>query len=314
MLSLSQWRLLPIIVFSTAGLTHAPTGIAQALPDEFQIRDHINGLRSAALSQPLRATSIVAFEISSGSFHDSDSTPGLAHLAEHLILRHRVNGDQSVTLRDFLTLHGGRLDAKTTYENTRFYFEISNEALPTLLDSLRDVLTRPQLNDTLIASEIASINDEFSFLKAKLDWRLRDALKAATTTSHPFRRFQAGNFQSFSSRSLSQLSSELSTFFREHYSAANISLILITPHSSADQQDYISRSFGRLPSSNLVSHSIAPLFDTSSLPLTLSIRENVGTPQLQLLIPANDIPREHVKNAIDYLAFWTEADGSGEEE
>lgn len=306
-----QLRILPIAMLAVLGSVQAPFTNAQALPEEIQVRDHVNGLRSAALSRPLRATSIVAIDIAAGSFQDSDSTPGLAHLAEHLFLRHTIHGENSVTLRDFLTLHGGRLDAKTSYESTRFYFEINNNALPILLHSLYDFLSSPELSNSTIASEIAAVNDEFSFLKTRISWRLRDALKAATAEAHPFRRFSAGNLQSFSARSLDELNSELAGFFREHYSAAKMSVFLVSPDSSADQQRYLNNSFGKLPSSNVLNSPIPALFNSADLPLELLIRENTGAAQLQLLFPLNGIARDHANNAIDYLKFWSQAEGAG---
>ena len=311
MLSMPQLRLLPIIVLVVLNYSHTGFASAQILPPDVQVRDHVNGLRSAALSSPLRATSIVAIEISAGTLNDTDATPGLAHLAEHILLRHRVHSENSVTLRDFITLHGGRLDAKTSYNTTRFYFEINNKALPTLLQSLHRFLSEPDFSNPTIASEIAAINDEFAFLKTKLSWRLRDALKPATSEHHPFRRFSAGNFESFSSRSLDEIKSDLSDFFRNHYSAAKMSVLLVSPDNNAQQQHYLNDSFGKLPSSNLVYTPIPPLFDQSMLPLELAIRENVGSAQMQLLLPLNGIPLPHARSAIEYLKFWSESEGAG---
>lgn len=311
MQSVPHLEILTAIAFVLASFSQTGIAAAQSLPSEVQVRDHTNGLRSASLSRPLRASSIVAVEIAAGSLNDSDATPGLAHLAEHVFLRQRVDASNDVSLRDFITLHGGRLDAKTSYESTRFYFEVNNNALPTLLKTLHQFFSAPQVSSLIIASEIAAINDEFSFLKTKLSWRLRDALKAATAQSHPFRRFSAGNLESFAAHDLDVLGIELRNFFREHYSSAKMSVFLVSPHSQAAQQNNLNSSFGKLPSSNLTLTPLPALFDPATLPLELAIRENAGTTQLQLLIPLNDIPRDHADDAIAYLEFWSQAEGAG---
>ncbi len=203
-------RLRNLAILSTFGLLPLQT---DALPDNsHSLQDHSNGLRSLALSRPARANALIGLQFKAGSFQDT--VPGLAHLAEHVFLRQHIvdaRGER-LALRDFLTLHGGRVSAKTSHESTYFVFEIQREAASLLLQELAELLRTTRVTTSIIASEISAVSDEFSFLKTRENWLLQDALKSATAAGHPFRRNSAGNQASFAPYSLDALKAELKSF------------------------------------------------------------------------------------------------------
>ena len=260
-------RLRNLLLLSALSLTSLQ---AHAV-DKHAVKNHNNGLRSLALSRPARSNAIIALQFNAGSFQDT--VPGLAHLAEHVFLRQHILDArrERIPLRDFLALHGGRVNAKTSHESTYFLFEIQRDAAPVLLRELANLLREPSLNTTLIASEISAVDDEFGLLKTRQSWLLQDALKAATASSHPFRQNSAGNRNSFAPYSLEDIQAALYDFFKRYYRPANLSLIYVSPEDSAQQHTSINNSFGSLPVRPAADTSEAPLFDPDTLPRRLQI-------------------------------------------
>ncbi len=302
-------RLRNLALLSTFGLLPLQ---ANALPDNNRsLQDHNNGLRSLALSRPTRANALIGLQFNAGSFQDT--VPGLAHLAEHVFLRQHIADArrERLPLRDFLTLNGGRVSAKTSHESTYFLFEIRREAAPLLLRELAELLRSRRVTTSLIASEISAVSDEFSFLKTRENWLLQDALKAATAAGHPFRQNSAGNQSSFSAYSLEELKTVLQDFFDRYYRPANLSLVYISPETAEQQQQTIRRSFGSLPVLPAANTREPPLFDSSTLPQHLHIQAPVSSRQFNLLLPLTGLSRKEGEATVDYLRFWTEADSAG---
>ncbi len=302
-------RLRNLAILSTFGLLPLQT---DALPDNsHSLQDHSNGLRSLALSRPARANALIGLQFNAGSFQDT--VPGLAHLAEHVFLRQHIvdaRGER-LALRDFLTLHGGRVSAKTSHESTYFVFEIQREAASLLLQELAELLRTPRVTTSIIASEISAVSDEFSFLKTRENWLLQDALKSATAAGHPFRRNSAGNQASFAPYSLDALKAELKSFFERYYRPTNLSLVYISAESPAQQQQNIRESFGALPVLPAANTREPPLFDSSTLPQHLHIQAPVSSRQFNLLLPLAGLSREEGEATVDYLRFWTDTDSAG---
>lgn len=278
------------------------------------VRDHSNGLRSAYLSRPLRADSLVALEFNVGSFQDSHGIAGLAHLAEHLLLRQPIRdigGQEVPSLRDFLKVRGGRVQANTGYHKTRFYFQINSGEVPALLHGLQQILRDPVFPTNTVASEIAAVNDEFGFLKTKPKQLLWDALKVATAEQHPFRRFSAGNLDSFALHSLDAIRAALTDFYQRHYQAAKLTAIVVGPQSNPEHQALLADTLGTLPATSVTDSTVPALFSPADMPQQLEVRLPVGQPQVTVLYPLHGIERRHAERAIDWLAYWTEHNSSG---
>ncbi len=290
-----------------------PTGkpLADALP--FTVRDHSNGMRSAYLSRPARADSLVALQFDVGSFQDIHGIDGLAHLAEHLLLRQHLPADKNNTqsLRDFLKSRGGRVQAKTGHQTTRFFFQISSRELPTLLNGLDHILRSPTFPPNTVAAEISAINDEFAFLNTKPEQLLWDALKVTTVAEHPFRRFSAGNLDSFAAHPLETIRAALADFYRRFYQASTLTTIVVASSPAAEQQTLIAQTLGNLPSTDVRTTSAPALFSADDMPQQLEIRFPTPQPQIVMLYPLHGVDRNEAERAIAWLDYWVESDRVG---
>lgn len=284
---------------------------AELFPADLELKKLDNQLVAAVLSRPTQESAIVAIQFNVGSFHDEIS--GQAHLAEHLFLRSHFgpSENQGGRIRDFMSVHSGRQDGKTSYENTRFYFEFTADVLDSFLQNLAQIIANPDFGLPELQSEISAINNEFSLIETKQFWRLHDALKSATAPLHPFRQFKSGNLATFAQHRPEQLLASARRFLDDYYHSGNMTVLVVAPFSSKKTSSIIDATLGKLSVGDKRPKSVAALFDAAHLPLQLRIAEPVASPQLNLLIPMNGVPGKHADEIIDYLKFWSGATGPG---
>lgn len=120
-----------------------------------------NGLRVLLLPDAEASTAAVVTTVAVGARDEPDGETGYAHLFEHLMFR-GSEGLPDGAYAQLIGSVGGEFNAETHYDYTSYYASVPAEALTTLLwqEALR--FRAPQLTDTIVANERATVREEMA--------------------------------------------------------------------------------------------------------------------------------------------------------
>lgn len=241
-----------------------------------------NGLR-ILLVQDLEATkSACSVTLNVGHFNDTSDCHGLSHLLEHVLFLGNQSFPSPNAFHDFVSAHGGSVNASTGTEYTSYFFDVNQEQQQDALLHLRAMLSTPLFTDKMIAKELTAIDAEFS-MKQKDDLRrLYQVHKETCNPAHPFSQFSVGNQHTFSPFTTKQLKEKLQRFHKHYYQPQNTSLCLISNQDLELSESCVRGLFE--------SWSTSGQLETAGLPM-LYLPENLG-------IQINILPLQNARRMI----------------
>lgn len=214
----------------------------------------------------------VSMCIGAGHFADPENCQGLAHLLEHMLFLGSTHYPSANGFNDFLTNHGGNINAWTGTEYSNFHFDINQQHLSQSLHYFADMLAYPLLDELLIDKEINAIDSEFKLKKKDDLRRLYQVHKETCNPAHPFSKFSVGNEQTLRNVSVSALRQNLRKLHDEYYVSGNMRLCIISALPLAEQKALVEKSFCILRTGELA--ECAPLPELY-LPEQLGVQINI---------------------------------------
>lgn len=222
-----------------------------------------NGLRCFLINDSTTDLVSGAVVTNSGNFNDPPEAPGIAHLAEHIMMRGPRKKDSN-DIDHLIASSGGSFNAYTSAERTCFYFEISTYAQNTIdreqfvLDSFLPVfasrLEKPYISDKAIRLEITAVDNEHNGNRSNLAKIYLHALRLLSNPIHPFSRFGSGNISTLSNEPLNRIKSLVSSHISRSFNPHNMVLALKGPQSLIHLRKLVTANF-----SNLKLSSSSPL-------------------------------------------------------
>ena len=100
----------------------------------------------------------VSMAVKVGSSHDSVS--GIAHFLEHMLFFSSKTYPQEDYLTTFVNNHGGYTIAFTEYEETVYFYSVSNQGLKDSLHVFSRIFVEPLFLENTIAREINAVYSE----------------------------------------------------------------------------------------------------------------------------------------------------------
>lgn len=197
------------------------------------LRDGAQGLFYTSQSTPLAHIIIV---VGAGYLDEPESTPGLAHLLEHVLLTQPVaQGSSLLSLTEQL---GGKLNARTDDLITDIHATLPVASLARFLTYLRQAFFAPKFDEATIASESTAIDTEYQARSGTPAMRRLAGLQALTENNHPGAFCHHGSRHSLE-RPPEILKGELKRFHGRYYTPSQISVGLAAPLNQAHQQALI---------------------------------------------------------------------------
>lgn len=202
-----------------------------------------NGLEAYLISDPDAEKSSTALVVKTGSWEDPKEYPGIAHFLEHMLfLGTKKYPDESEYDR-FITEHGGMANAFTGDGITGYLLVINPNAFPEALDRFSRFFKEPLFNPSGVDRELQAINQEYAKNLEDDHCRQLFVRKELANPDHPFHAFNMGN-----KASLSRVSQEtLQKWYREHYSANQMRLIVISPSPIKQMTEEVITAFKDIP-------------------------------------------------------------------
>lgn len=208
-----------------------------------------NGLEVLLVSEKGLDKASAALNVHVGHFSDPKETPGLAHFLEHVLFMGTTKYPEENAYSKYLSAHGGRSNAFTSEEHTAFYFDVAAEHLEGALDRFAQFFISPLFNLDSIQRELKAVDAENKKNLRDDAWRSSQLLKTLSSESHPLHGFGTGNAETLKKKGAtdSSLRKELIDFYKKHYSANLMRLVVFGGNSIDELQDMVIRRFLAVP-------------------------------------------------------------------
>ncbi len=286
----------------------------QSTNDNRQYQSFIlpNQLKVLVISDPETDKAAAALDVNIGSSSDPADRQGLTHFLEHMLFLGTEKYPEPGAYQKFISEHGGSHNAYTAFEHTNYFFEVEKDSLQPALDRFAQFFIKPLFNSEYVEREKHAVDSEYQS-KLKDDGRRQyDVLKSIINPSHPFSRFSVGSLATLEDREGNSLRADLVDFYRQHYSANLMTLVVVGPQSIDSLRDLATELFRTIPSHDTRPLEIdEPLFNAGQLPLSLHIEPIKDIRRLTLQFPLPGLYPFYRSKPTHYLANLLGHEGKG---
>ncbi|EQC26438.1 hypothetical protein SDRG_15719 [Saprolegnia diclina VS20] len=214
-----------------------------------------------------------------GSFAEPEHLPGLAHYLEHMLFMGSEKYPDENEFEAFLSAHGGSSNGGTSTEYTKYIFEVGPKHLAPALDMFAQFFVAPLILAETLDRELLAIESEFARASRSDSVRYEQVLCDLALPSHPFRQFSWGNTKSLKTVPEAKnidVRAEILAFYRAHYSANLMKLVVCGEESLDELEAYVRGSFSDVPNCDRVGADYAHLsmpFESSALVQMVPLKE-----------------------------------------
>lgn len=254
-----------------------------------------NGLRVLLVNDTDSKRAAAALAVNVGHFSDPDERPGMAHFLEHMLFLGTDHYPEPGEYARFIASHGGQHNAWTGTEHTCFFFDIDAEHFAPALARFSRFFVAPAFSEELVDKERHAIESEYQ-LKLRDDTRrIYQVHKETVNPEHPFSKFSVGNLQTLDHRAGHSLHQELLDFYHDHYSADRMTLVLTSPHSLDQLEQWCQQQFAAVPYvPGQAVHALPPLYRPQDLACQININTLKDTRKLIITFPLGN-PIQHYR-------------------
>ncbi|GAB3474701.1 pyrroloquinoline quinone biosynthesis protein PqqF [Azotobacter salinestris] len=205
-----------------------------------------NGVQATLLHDPQARRLALAAGVDTGSLHEPEAWPGLAHFLEHCLFLGSEGFAEVGVFAGYVHGEGGRYNARTLGLHTQYYLEMPARELIPALERLCDLLARPLLLPERLLAEREVLHAEYLARCQDGDSQLLGALAVLLEPGHPLARFHAGARDSLDPPSAAFLA-ELRAWHARHYRGENLRLLACGPQSLGELEAQVRAVAGVLP-------------------------------------------------------------------
>lgn len=270
-----------------------------------------NGLQVLLISDPEADKGAAALDVHVGSGDEPDDRPGIAHFLEHMLFLGTEKYPEAGEYQKFISDHGGSHNASTSFQHTNYFFDVDGEYLEPALDRFAQQFTAPLFNPELVDRERNAVHSEYTSKIRDDSRRFFSAFKAALNPEHRYNRFAVGNHETLGDGDAA-LHEDVVAFYREHYKAELMTLVVHGPQSLDTLESWVRSRFDTLPAGDQQPYRHkAPLLETEQLPAVLKVEALKDTRRLQLYFPTDSLIAQYHSKPGSYVANLVGHEGPG---
>ncbi|OMH38387.1 hypothetical protein BGP75_08000 [Motiliproteus sp. MSK22-1] len=271
-----------------------------------------NGLKALVISDPDTDRSAASMDVGVGSGDDPEGRQGLAHFLEHMLFLGTQKYPKAGEYQSYVSEHSGTHNAFTAMDRTNYFFDIDSTYLEPTLDRFSRFFIEPLFTPEYVQREKHAVHSEYQS-KLKEDGRRGfAAFKQIINPEHPMAGFSVGSLETLEDRPGSNIRDELIQFYKQHYSADNMSLVVLGSQSPEELKQLVETKFSAIPrQSNQPEKKAAPLFEPGKLPAVLKIDSIKELHQLSLTFPVPAIRPHYEKKPLRYISALLGHEGPG---
>jgi len=271
-----------------------------------------NQLQVMVISDPKTDKAAASLSVNVGSGSDPKDREGLAHFLEHMLFLGTEKYPEADAYQQFISQHGGSHNAYTAFEETNYFFDINAPHLASALDQFAQFFIAPLFNPEYVEREKHAVYSEYQ-AKIKDDSRLQyELIKTVSNPLHPFSQFSVGSLATLADLEGQPVRNDLLAFYRQHYSANRMTLVVLGKQSVNELQKMVSERFAAIANHNSpVPHFKQPLFADGQLPLRINTQPNKDLKQIKYLFPIPSSRPFYDSKPVHYVSNLLGHEGKG---
>lgn len=271
-----------------------------------------NELKVLLVSDTSLQKSAAAIDVYVGAGEDPEDIPGLAHFLEHMLFLGTKKYPDAGSFQSFISDHGGSNNAYTSIGHTNYYFDVDVSALDEALDRFSEFFITPQFNESLIDRERKAVHSEYTSKYVLDSRRTRDVLREIVHPDHPIANFTTGNHETLGNIEVEALRKSLIDFYKGHYSANIMTLVVAAPLPLDTMKSYVVDRFRLIPNRKLTPvKTHVPLFNENQLPLEVHVKPNKETHKLSMIFPVGNAEKDRHLKPLEYIGNFIGHEGEG---
>ena len=230
-----------------------------------------------------------------GSADEPVALAGIAHLFEHMLFKGTKKRPVGAIARE-VEGAGGDINAWTSYDETVYHLVLAREHFDTGLDILADALQNAAFNGHDLEKERDVVIEEVRQGLDDPDRLVAQDLFRLAYPNHPYGRPIIGSESSV--RSMAR--AEVQAFFKESYTAKNMTLVVVGDFDAVEAKDKVSSAFGSMASGKRLPKRVQEK-EQSEARVRVFMRD-VQEAQVLIGLPVPDVSHEDVP-VLDLLAM-----------
>ena len=270
-----------------------------------------NNLQVLLISDATADKAAASLDVFVGSSSDPLQRQGLAHFLEHMLFLGTDKYPEPDEYQAFISEHGGRHNAYTSFEHTNYFFDINPASFESALDRFSRFFVAPLFNAEYVDREKNAVHSEYK-ARIKNDYRRQmDVFSQVVNPEHPASKFSVGNLDTLEDRD-GKLRQDLLAFYKAHYSADRMALVVLAPRSLDELQAMVLERFQEVPNFKTEKpfHG-QPLFREGSLPLLVTMQPERELRELSLTFPMPAMHEFDRQKPLAYLGNLIGHEGKG---
>ena len=271
-----------------------------------------NGLKVIVISDPGTDKAAASLEVGIGSGDNPADREGLAHFLEHMLFLGTGKYPEAGEYQSYISNHSGSHNAFTAHDRTNYFFSINSDYLEPALDRFAQFFIDPLFTPEYVEREKHAVHAEYQSKFKEDGLRGLAVFRQVVNPDHPASRFAVGNLDTLADRPGSTIRDELIDFYEQHYSADNMTLVVLGPESVEQLEKLVQTKFNAVSKRKTASPpAVPPLFLENQLPAIVKTESIRDLYQLSLNFPVPPI-RQHFENKpLHYLSAVLGHEGPG---
>ena len=215
---------------------------------------------------------------------------------------------------DYILGHGGMANGYTLSEETNFHFKVESPYLYGAMDRFASVFVAPSLRRSSMEREVLAVNSEFSKNLLVEERRLYQVLATQALPDHPMHHFSTGSTRTLNR---SDIHARLTGFYRSHYSANLMKLVVLGREPLSKLQYDVVHLFSHIPNLQLTADralsaaSDRPYVAGVNLPSLTFVHALSVSPIINLYFQLPPYIRDHSHQPTAYLLYLLAHGGPG---
>ncbi|WP_461481867.1 insulinase family protein [Porticoccus sp.] len=270
-----------------------------------------NQLQVLLVSDQQADKAAAALDVFVGSSSDPGERQGLAHFLEHMLFLGTDKFPEPDEYQAFISEHGGQHNAYTAFEHTNYFFDINPADLEASLERFSRFFVAPLFNAEYVEREKNAVHSEYK-ARIKNDYRRQmDVFSQVVNPEHPAAKFSVGNLDTLADRD-GKLREDLLAFYRAHYSANRMALVVLAPSPLDQLESMVRQRFEEVPNFDSAKpvHG-KPLFQTGALPSLVTMQPVRELRELSLSFPMPAVADYDREKPLGYLGNLIGHEGRG---
>jgi insulysin len=267
-----------------------------------------NGLIAVLVSDPSTDKAAAALTVYRGSYDDPEGRQGLAHFLEHMLFLGTTKYPDVDDYQSFITTHGGTFNAYTASDHTNYFFDVQPAYFDGALDRFAQFFIAPTFDAAYVEREKNAVNSEYQLYLKDDGWRASHVEKQLMNPAHPGAKFSVGSLDTLSG----DVRSDLVEFYRAHYSADQMALVVLGNQSLDELHAWVTAKFSEIPRRPIPkADPIGPMFAPGTLPRVLTYQSVKDSREVTFNFPVPSLDAYFREKPGQYVANLLGHEGAG---